>query len=152
MAPAFYPPSGSHSFVTPVAVSPGQWRLVSDYRTSEKGLFFHSPVVTNAWDSNPSLKVWGNQDRNSKLNLPQAQQPPVCHMMRKKMHLIGQVLVLLRGVPGSGKSYLARTLLEDNPGGIILSTDDYFYKHGQYHYDPDCLEEAHDWNRKRGEK
>lgn len=45
-----------------------------------------------------------------------------------------------------------RTLLEDNPGGIILSTDDYFYKHGQYHYDADCLEEAHDWNRKRGKK
>ncbi|NWW90099.1 N4BP2 protein, partial [Rhynochetos jubatus] len=152
MAPAFYPSSGSHSFVTPVAVSPGQWRLVSDYRTLEKGLFFHSPVVSNAWDSNPSLKVWGNQDRNSKLNLLQAQQPPVCHMMRKKMHLIGQVLVLLRGVPGSGKSYLARTLLEDNPGGIILSTDDYFYKDGQYHYDPDCLEEAHDWNRKRAKE
>ncbi|XP_049649904.1 NEDD4-binding protein 2 isoform X2 [Accipiter gentilis] len=152
MAPVFYPSSGSHSFVTPVAVSPGQWRPVSDYRTLEKGLFFPSPVVSNAWDSNPSLKVWGNQDRNSKLNLSQAQQPPVCHMMRKKMHLIGQVLVLLRGVPGSGKSYLARTLLEDNPGGIILSTDDYFYKHGQYHYDADCLEEAHDWNRKRAKE
>ncbi|XP_068259127.1 NEDD4-binding protein 2 isoform X3 [Nyctibius grandis] len=152
MAPVFYPSSGSHSFVTPVAVSPGQWRPVSDYRTLEKGRFFSSPVVSNAWDSNPSLKVWGNQDRNSKLNLSQAQQPSVCHMMRKKMHLIGQVLVLLRGVPGSGKSYLARTLLEDNPGGIILSTDDYFYKHGQYHYDPDCLGEAHDWNRKRAKE
>ncbi|KAM9294795.1 NEDD4-binding protein 2 [Morus bassanus] len=152
MAPVFYPSSGSHSFVTPVAVSPGQWRHVSDYRTLEKGLFFSSPVVSNAWDSNPSLKVWGNQDRNSKLNLSQAQQPPVCHMMRKKMHLIGQVLVLLRGVPGSGKSYLARTLIEDNPGGIILSTDDYFYKHGQYHYDPNCLGEAHDWNRKRAKE
>ncbi|NXC66442.1 N4BP2 protein, partial [Anhinga anhinga] len=152
MAPVFYPSSGSHSFVTPVAVSPGQWRPVSDYRTLEKGLFFSSPVVSNAWDSNPSLKVWGNQDRNSKLNLSQAQQPPVCHMMRKKMHLIGQVLVLLRGVPGSGKSYLARTLIEDNPGGIILSTDDYFYKHGQYHYDPTCLGEAHDWNRKRAKE
>ncbi|XP_050752637.1 NEDD4-binding protein 2 [Gymnogyps californianus] len=152
MAPVFYPSSGSHSFVTPVAVSPGQWRPVSDYRTLEKGLFFSSPVVSNVWDSNPSLKVWGNQDRNSKLNLLQAQQPPVCHMMRKKMHLTGQVLVLLRGVPGSGKSYLARTLLEDNPGGIILSTDDYFYKHGQYHYDPDCLGEAHDWNRKRAKE
>ncbi|NXS19558.1 N4BP2 protein, partial [Mystacornis crossleyi] len=47
---------------------------------------------------------------------------------------------------------LHRNLLEDNPGGIILSTDDYFYKHGQYHYDPDCLEEAHDWNRKRAKE
>uniref|UniRef100_A0A8B9BIP6 NEDD4 binding protein 2 n=1 Tax=Anser brachyrhynchus TaxID=132585 RepID=A0A8B9BIP6_9AVES len=152
MAPAFYPSSGNHSFVTPVAASPGQWRPISDYKNLEEGLFFSSPAVSNAWDSNPSLKVWGNQDRNSKLNLSQAQQPPVCHMMRKKMHLIGQVLVLLRGVPGSGKSYLARTLLEDNPGGVILSTDDYFYKHGQYHYDPDCLGEAHDWNRKRAKE
>ncbi|XP_075276841.1 NEDD4-binding protein 2 isoform X3 [Opisthocomus hoazin] len=152
MAPVFYPSSGSHRFVTPVAACPGQWRPVSDYRTLEKEPFFSSPVVSNAWDSNSSLKVWGSQDRNSKLNLSQAQQPPVCHMMRKKMHLIGQVLVLLRGVPGSGKSYLARILLEDNPGGIILSTDDYFYKHGQYHYDPDCLGEAHDWNRKRAKE
>ncbi|NXF06692.1 N4BP2 protein, partial [Smithornis capensis] len=151
MAPVFYPSSENHSFVVPVAASPGQWRPVSDYRTSEKGLFFSSLVVSNAWDSNPSLKVWGNQD-NSKLNLSQAQQPHACHMMRKKMHLVGQVLVLLRGVPGSGKSYLARNLLEDNPGGIILSTDDYFYKHGQYHYDPDCLGEAHDWNRKRAKE
>ncbi|NXM29508.1 N4BP2 protein, partial [Oxyruncus cristatus] len=152
MAPVFYPCSRSHSFVVPVAASPGQWRPGSDYRTSEKGLFVSSPVVSNAWDSNPSLKVWGNQDRNSKLNLSQVQQPRVCHMMRKKMHLIGQVLVLLRGVPGSGKSYLARNLLEDNPGGIILSTDDYFNKHGQYHYDPSCLGEAHDWNRKRAKE
>ncbi|KAM6261768.1 NEDD4-binding protein 2 isoform 2-T6 [Porphyrio hochstetteri] len=151
MAPVFYPSSESQTFVTPVSVSPGQWRPISDCRTLEKELIFSSPVVSNAWDSNPSLKVWGNQDRNSKLNLPQAQQPPACHM-RKKMNLIGEVLVLLRGVPGSGKSYLARILLEDNPGGIILSTDDYFYKHGQYHYDPDCLGEAHDWNRKRAKE
>ncbi|NXY44439.1 N4BP2 protein, partial [Ceuthmochares aereus] len=151
MAPVFYPSGGSHSFVPPVALSPGQWRPLSDSRTLEKGLFFRSPFP-NAWDRNSSLKIRGNQDRNSKLNLLEAQQPPVCHMTRKKTHLTGQVLVLLRGVPGSGKSYLARTLLEDNPGGIILSTDDYFYKHGQYHYDPDCLGQAHDWNRKRAKE
>ncbi|KAM9027918.1 NEDD4-binding protein 2 isoform 2-T2 [Ara ararauna] len=152
MAPVFYPSSGSHSFVTPVAVSPGQWRPVSEYRTSEKEHYFSSPVMSNTWDSSPSLKVQENQDRNSKLNLSQTQQSPVCHMMRKRMRLIGQVLVLLRGVPGSGKSYLARTLLEDNPGGVILSTDDYFYKHGQYQFDPNCLGEAHDWNRKRAKE
>ncbi|XP_061850195.1 NEDD4-binding protein 2 isoform X2 [Colius striatus] len=151
MAPVFYPSSGSHSFLTSLAVGPGQWTPVSDSNTLQKGLSFSSAVISNAWESNPSLKVWGNQDRSSNLNLSQAQQPPVCHM-KKKMHLIGRVLVLLRGVPGSGKSYLARTLLEDNPGGIILSTDDYFYKQGQYHYDPDCLEEAHDWNRKRAKE
>ncbi|XP_053920712.1 NEDD4-binding protein 2 isoform X2 [Cuculus canorus] len=150
MAPVFYPSSRSRSFVPPVAVSPEQWRPVSDCRTLEKGHFFPSPFP-NAWDRNSSLKIRGSQDRSSKLNLLEAQQPPVCHT-RKKMHLTGQVLVLLRGVPGSGKSYLARTLLEDNPGGIILSTDDYFYKHGQYHYDPDCLGEAHDWNRKRAKE
>lgn len=43
-------------------------------------------------------------------------------------------------------------MLEDNPGGVILSTDDYFYKCGKYHYDAHCLGEAHEWNRKRGEK
>ncbi|NXN95123.1 N4BP2 protein, partial [Rhinopomastus cyanomelas] len=151
-APVFYPCSGGHSFVTPVALSPEQWRSISYYRTLEKGRFLSSPVVLNAWDRSPSLKVWGSRERHSKLNLSQAQQPPVCHMMRKKMLLVGPALVLLRGVPGSGKSYLARTLLEDNPGGIILSTDDFFSKHGQYHYDPNCLGEAHDWNRKRAQE
>lgn len=43
-------------------------------------------------------------------------------------------------------------ILEDNPSGVILSTDDYFYKCGKYRYDADCLGEAHDWNRKRGER
>lgn len=44
-----------------------------------------------------------------------------------------------------------RVLLEDNPCGIILSTDDYFYqKNGQYQFDADCLADAHEWNWKRG--
>ncbi|XP_053886015.1 NEDD4-binding protein 2 isoform X3 [Malaclemys terrapin pileata] len=152
MAPVFYPSSGSHSFVIPVAISPGQWRPVSDYRTHGKGMPFPPPVVSHVWDSNASPKVWGNQDGIQKMNLSQVHQPPVCPVMRKKTHLVGQVLVLLRGVPGSGKSFLARTLLEDNPSGIILSTDDYFYKNGQYQYDANCLGEAHEWNRKQAKE
>nr|XP_048704486.1 NEDD4-binding protein 2 isoform X2 [Caretta caretta] len=152
VAPVFYPSSGSHSFVTPVAISPGQWRPLADYRTHGKGMPFPPPVVSHVWDSNASPKVWGNQDGIQKMNLSQVHQPPVCPVMRKKTHLVGQVLVLLRGVPGSGKSFLARTLLEDNPSGIILSTDDYFYKNGQYQYDANCLGEAHEWNRKRAKE
>ncbi|KYO45908.1 NEDD4-binding protein 2 isoform B [Alligator mississippiensis] len=70
----------------------------------------------------------------------------------KKSTLGCQVLVLLRGVPGSGKSFLARNLLEDNPSGIILSTDDYFYKNEQYQYDANCLGEAHEWNNIQAKK
>ncbi|XP_074848737.1 NEDD4-binding protein 2 isoform X2 [Carettochelys insculpta] len=143
--PVFYPSGENHSFVTPVALSPGQWRPVSEYRTYGKG-------VSHVWDSSTSLKVWGSRDGIPEMNLSQVHQPAVCPAMRKKTHLVGQILVLLRGVPGSGKSFLARTLLEDNPSGIVLSTDDYFYKNGQYQYDANCLGEAHEWNRKRAKE
>lgn len=43
-----------------------------------------------------------------------------------------------------------RTLQEDNPSGIILSTDDYFYINGQYQFDVKYLGEAHEWNQNRG--
>lgn len=45
---------------------------------------------------------------------------------------------------------ILRTLQEDNPGGVILSTDDYFYINGQYQFDVKYLGEAHEWNQNRG--
>ncbi|XP_049820899.1 NEDD4-binding protein 2 [Aethina tumida] len=66
-----------------------------------------------------------------------------------------KVLVLLRGLPGSGKSYLSKQILQNTIGGTshshfhILSTDDFFYKNGQYIYDPHKLSEAHGWNHSR---
>lgn len=69
-----------------------------------------------------------------------------------------KVLIILRGLPGSGKSYLARQILlstlgEDgvNVRNHILSSDDYFCQNPQnlYIYDPRFIEEAHNWNQQR---
>lgn len=68
-----------------------------------------------------------------------------------------RVLVIMRGLPGSGKSYLAKEILQStlgtnvNKSNHILSTDDYFCQNpqGQYIYDPRFLEEGHNWNQRR---
>ncbi|KAH9630115.1 hypothetical protein HF086_004821 [Spodoptera exigua] len=67
-----------------------------------------------------------------------------------------RILILMRGVPGSGKSYLARKLVDMMVGGgphnyrtHILTTDDYFMIRGQYQYDKFRLSEAHAWNQQR---
>ena len=65
-----------------------------------------------------------------------------------------KVLVILRGVPGSGKSRLAVgitdvTLGPGNNSHHILSTDDFFVQQRGYVYDPSKLQEAHGWNHRR---
>lgn len=48
-------------------------------------------------------------------------------------------------------SLLSSAMLDQNPGGVVLSTDDYFTRNGQYHYELNLLGEAHEWNHQRGE-
>ena len=61
-----------------------------------------------------------------------------------------KILVLMRGVPGCGKSHLANQM---KGRGSVLSTDDFFMNHrGQYVFNPTLLSEAHDWNKKRTER
>uniref|UniRef100_A0A3B4H4F0 NEDD4 binding protein 2 n=1 Tax=Pundamilia nyererei TaxID=303518 RepID=A0A3B4H4F0_9CICH len=78
--------------------------------------------------------------------------PPQLPARNSRLRLEGKVLVLLRGAPGSGKSTLARALLQNNPGGVVLSTDDYFTHNGEYNFDPTVLGEAHEWNHKRAKE
>ncbi|XP_017271829.1 NEDD4-binding protein 2-like 2 [Kryptolebias marmoratus] len=59
------------------------------------------------------------------------------------------VLILMRGLPGSGKTTLARELLSTAPSGVILSTDDYFAQTNGYRYDVELLGAAHEWNQNR---
>ena len=51
-----------------------------------------------------------------------------------------KTLYLLRGVPGAGKSTLAKSL-----GGVHFETDTYFMENGEYKFDPTKLKDAHRW-------
>ncbi|CAN9511618.1 unnamed protein product [Ophioblennius macclurei] len=59
------------------------------------------------------------------------------------------VLILMRGLPGSGKSTRARELLSTGPSGVVLSTDDYFAHREGYRYESRLLGAAHQWNQRR---
>lgn len=66
-----------------------------------------------------------------------------------------KVLILMRGLPGSGKSYLAREIVEkstksNNYVHYIFSTDDFFItRSGNYNFNPQKLGDAHAWNQHR---
>ncbi|XP_058048607.1 NEDD4-binding protein 2 isoform X5 [Ahaetulla prasina] len=104
--PAFESQCKNHSFVTPIAISPGKWRPPSDFRS--RGKTFCSPEVSQSWEGlSPVPKKCGNKNERQRHHFSQVQQLPGGHLMNRKT-FAGHVLVLLRGLPGSGKSYLAR--------------------------------------------
>ena len=52
-------------------------------------------------------------------------------------------LILIRGLPGSGKSSLARRLIDGN--SEHLEADQYFMNEGIYEFDANKLRYAHEW-------
>jgi len=51
-------------------------------------------------------------------------------------------LILVRGLPGSGKTTFANTIALDAP---VLAADDFFTKDGKYNFNKDLLGQAHSW-------
>ena len=49
-------------------------------------------------------------------------------------------LFLLRGLPGAGKTTLAKSL-----GGMHMEADKYFMDEGEYKFDPSKTRDAHAW-------
>lgn len=93
MIPAFDLFQANHGFVAPVVTTAAHWRPVN--------YTFPSPII-----SHPSpTKIWRNKEGTSAY---QVQETPVSQVVRKKTSYVGLVLILLRGLPGSGKSFLAR--------------------------------------------
>ncbi|MGH0131034.1 UNVERIFIED_CONTAM: hypothetical protein FKN15_052724 [Acipenser sinensis] len=63
-------------------------------------------------------------------------------------------LYILRGLPGSQKTALAKEIQDQYGSGEIFSTDDYFRDETGYmtNFDRKKLLEAHQWNQERAEK
>ncbi|KRZ34063.1 Tubulin gamma-1 chain [Trichinella pseudospiralis] len=67
-------------------------------------------------------------------------------MIRHALAANHKVFVILRGLPGSGKSTLARNLAKMSNNSSIWCADDYFVDAGGiYRFNPDQLENAHNW-------
>lgn len=78
---------------------------------------------------------------------------PASNKELQKIHTLldrGQsVLVLMRGLPGSGKTFLAQKICGR---GVVLSADHFFCQGGKYNFDKSRLSEAHEWNKRRAKK
>lgn len=68
-----------------------------------------------------------------------------------------RILIIMRGVPGSGKSFLAKKIIDamygiesqQNYNLHILSTDHFFIQRGVYVFNKYKLGDAHAWNQNR---
>jgi hypothetical protein len=55
-------------------------------------------------------------------------------------------LYIIRGLPGSGKSTMAREIISKNPETKHFEADMFFHdKSGKYVFDPSKLKQAHQW-------
>lgn len=55
---------------------------------------------------------------------------------------MGKTVVILRGLPGSGKSTFA-DLISGGRQEVVCTADDYFMVNGEYKFDPRKLHDAH---------
>ncbi|XP_052755285.1 uncharacterized protein LOC113509926 isoform X1 [Galleria mellonella] len=67
-----------------------------------------------------------------------------------------RIFIILRGAPGSGKTILARKIIECVTGSVsdnfnihVFSTDNFFNVRGRYQFNKHYLSEAHIWNQNR---
>jgi len=111
-----------------------------------------TPSSTTSWSSllTNSTKSFTEIPVNSKKTTELKESKSIATGIKERVQQHEKIIVLMRGVPGCGKTHLANQI---KGNGAVLSTDDFFFNHrGQYAFNPMLLSEAHDWNRKRAER
>lgn len=69
-----------------------------------------------------------------------------------------KTLIILRGLPWTGKSTKAKSLVGENKDAVVFSTDEYWYKINfpdkpeEYSFKPTLLHQAHKWNQLRSQR
>ncbi len=67
-------------------------------------------------------------------------------------------LIIMRGLPWTGKSFRAKQIVSEKSTGLILSTDEYWYKINfpdrpdEYSFNRNLLGAAHKWNQLRAQR
>ena len=56
-------------------------------------------------------------------------------------------LIIIRGLPGAGKTTFGRFLSESIPGARQIEADQFFEITGPYRFDPKRIHDAHEWCR-----
>lgn len=121
-----------HQFISPILPLP-MYRLPSPQKS--EGCTFRNTSRNFHFSQPEANKLGNNQKKTSEIA-----------KATEKIQLGSKVLVILRGLPGSGKSSLAAKL---KFSGEVFSTDDFFIENGEYIFDPYKLNEAHVWNKQR---
>lgn len=97
----------------------------------------------------------GSNYNNNRQKTPTCAEHPQMQQIVDEINKNYRVMILMRGAPGSGKSHLAKTVLDrtmdGDYGNHIFSTDDFFYDNRakQYNFDRQKLPEAHEKNQFR---
>ncbi|KAM4627127.1 uncharacterized protein n4bp2l2 [Polymixia lowei] len=136
-----------------------------EYSLTSQDFDGHSPhhFDRNRWGynhDNESSHVdvqWSSSANNrwSQLgNTAELQEEEDQRYLSHKAHVCDSslALILMRGLPGSGKSTKAQELLSTGPNGLVLSTDDYFAQENGYLYDPSLVGVAHECNQRRAKE
>ncbi|KAK9402361.1 hypothetical protein NXF25_010717 [Crotalus adamanteus] len=84
-------------------------------------------------------------------NFEESNNVPQQHSQDK--YVFKKRLLILRGLPGSGKTTLSHILLGQLCNGTVFSTDDYFHQiNGCWTYNVSQLGAAHEWNQNRAKE
>lgn len=86
------------------------------------------------------------RSRSFALSASAKEQQKICDLVTQGR----RVLVLMRGLPGSGKTTLALKICGGT--GVVLSADHFFFQDGKYSFDKARLSEAHEWNKRRAKQ